>query len=211
MQAELALSPVCPVEARVERLFDAMSRIIDVPDSRLQHYRADFYKHDRAYLSRTRAIGTYGWIVRESGTHLVQLGHHPKLHDELDAVLALTSDLDCYLIDAARESVAYVAATELRTRMAQLRYTVVGTGILRGEQLIASLDVQLTPWAFGEAQKGVVSIASTGISLNLEDLVALAQIAECEVVRKSQSLFTPVRAVTLDSSDLYQRIAAGTA
>ncbi|WP_431229211.1 hypothetical protein [Burkholderia contaminans] len=211
MQAELTLSPVSPIEARVERVFEAMSRIIDAPDSRLQHYRADFYSHDRTYLSRTRATGTYGWIVRESGTHLVQLGHHPKMHDELDAALALTRDLDCYLVDAGRQSVTHVDATALRARMARLQYTVVGAGVWRGEQRIASLDVQITPWAYGEAQKGIVSIASTGPSLGLEDLVALVQIAECEVIRKSQSLFTPVRSVTLDASDLYERIAACTA
>ncbi|PZR41189.1 MULTISPECIES: hypothetical protein [Burkholderiaceae] len=219
MQAELDLSSASiahgaiasarrtsAVAARVERVFAAMSRIVEAPDSRLLHYRADFFTHDRAYLTRTCASGLYGWVVRVSGTHLVQLGRHPKMHEELDAALGLTRELDCYLVDAGRTSVTAVSAAQLREQLRQFRYTVEGAGVWRGESRIATIDVQITPWTHGEPPKGVVSIRSTGVPLSLDDLVALAQIAECEVVRKSQSLFTGTRSVSLDGKDVYALI-----
>lgn len=73
--------------ARVERVFEAMRSVIEGPDARLKHYKVDFYEHDHAYLQRTYATGLYGWVIRESGTHLVQLGRHPRMNEELDAAL----------------------------------------------------------------------------------------------------------------------------
>jgi hypothetical protein len=215
MQTELDLSPASiadgaintarrtsAVAARVDRVFGAMSRIIEAPDSRLLHYRDDFFKHDRAYLERTCASGSYGWIVRQSGTHLVQLGNHSKMHEELAAVLEMTSSHDCYLIDARRASVTPVDAARLREQLGQLQYTVAGASVRRGDTRIAAIDVQLTPWTHGESPKGVVLLESAGVTLSLDDLVALAQIAECEVVRKSQSLFPGTRSISLDGEDL---------
>ncbi|RQQ77927.1 hypothetical protein DF134_36355 [Burkholderia stagnalis] len=220
MQAELELSPASiadgaidsarrksAIAARVDRVFAVMSRIIDGPDNRLQHYRQDFFTHDRAYLERTLASGTYGWVVRQSGTHLVQLGRHPKMHEELAAALELTHDLDCYLVDATRASVTRVSSARLREQLGQLQYTVAGAGVRRGESRIASIDVQLTPWSHGESPKGVVGFESADATLSLDDLVALAQIAQCEVIGKSQSLFTGTRSISLDGKDLHELIA----
>ncbi|WP_454875190.1 hypothetical protein [Paraburkholderia xenovorans] len=184
-----------------------MSQIIDAPDSRLQHYRRDFYEYDRAYLERTCASGTYGWIVRDSGTHLVQLGRHPKMHEELAAALDITTNLDCYIVDARLATVTQVDVARLRERMGQLQYTVINGNVLRGEIRIASLDVELTPWSHGESPKGIVCLQSASSTLSADDLLALAQIAECEVVRKSQSLFTGTRSITLDGNDLHELIA----
>ena len=188
--------------ARVDRVFNAMSAIIEAPDGRLKHYKEDFFVHDRAYLERTGASGIYGWIVRESGTHLVQLGRHPKMHEELAAALETTSNRDSYLVDARRASVTPISESQLREQLRLLQYTVAGTSVRRGETRIAAMDVSLTPWSHGESPKGVVLIESAGEPLSFDDLVALGQIAECEVVRKSQSLFTGVRSITLDGDDL---------
>ncbi|WP_175816974.1 hypothetical protein [Burkholderia diffusa] len=220
MQSELDLSPASiadgaidharrksAIAARVDRVFAVMSRIITSPDSRLQHYRQDFFTHDRAYLERTFASGTYGWIVRQSGTHLVQLGRHPKMHEELAAALDLTHDLDCYFVDARRASVTPVSSVQLREQMSQLQYTVAGTGVHRGATRIATIDVQLTPWSHGKSPEGVVHIESAGAPLSHDDFVALEQIAQCEVIGKSQSLFTGTRSISLDGKDLYDLIA----
>ncbi|KDR28529.1 MULTISPECIES: hypothetical protein [Caballeronia] len=220
MQTELDLAPASiahsaidsarrtsAATARVERVFAAMSRIIDAADSRLQHYRQDFYKYDRAYLERTSASGTYGWIVRDTGTHLVQLGRHPKMHEELAAALNITDNLDCYLVDARLATVTQVDVARMRERMGQMQYTVTNGAVMRGEIRIASIDVQMTPWSHGESPKGIVCLESAGSTLNADDLIALVQIAECEVVRKSQSLFTGTRSVTLDGKDLHELIA----
>jgi len=220
MESELDLSPASiadgaidmarrksAVVARVDRVFAAMSRFIDLPDSRLAHYRQDFFTHDRAYLERTFASGTYGWVVRRSGTHLVQLGRHPKMHEELAAALDLTHELDCYLVDARRASVTPVTSAQLREQMSQLQYTVAGAGVHRGATRIATIDVRLTPWSHGESPKGVVDIESADASLSHDDFVALAQIAQCEVIGKSQSLFTGTRSISLNGQDLYELIA----
>lgn len=220
MQTELELAPACvadnaidtarrtsAVAARVERVFDAMRRIIEAPDSRLENYRQDFFKFDRAYLERSCAVGMYGWIVRQNGTHLVHVGHHPKMHEELEAALEMTSSLDCYLVDSQRASVTPVSTTQLRARMATLQYTVTNANVYRGETRIASIDVGLTPWRHGESPKGVVRLESAGAPLSLVDRVALAQIAESEVVLKSHSLFTGTQTITLDGEDLRDVIA----
>lgn len=193
--------------ARVDRVFDAMSCIIEAPACRLKHYRADFYTHDRAYLQRTCASGRYGWMIRGSGTHLVQLGRHPKMHEELVAALELTREIDCYLVDARHARVTAISVAQLREQLTQLQYTVVGTGVRRGQTHIASIDIQLTSWSRDESPKGVVTIESTGVSLNLDDLVALEQIAQCEVIGKSQSLFTNTHSINIDGKDLCELIA----
>jgi hypothetical protein len=220
MQAELALSPVGAADtaignarrtsalaARVERVFDAMRAVIEAPCCRLKHYRQDFYQYDRAYLERTLASGRYGWVIRHSGTHLVQLGRHPKMHEEIVAALESTPDCDCYLVDTRRASASPVSAAQLREALDRLEYTVHGAGVSRGVLRIAALDVRLTPWSHGESPKGVVRFTSAGTPLELDDLVALVQIAECEVVRTSQSLFTGTKTVTLDGEDLRELIA----
>lgn len=81
--------------SRVARVFDAMRAIVEKPDARLRHYTVDFYEHDRAYLQRTYATGMYGWVIRDSGTHLVQLGRHPRMNEELDAALHTGPSRDC--------------------------------------------------------------------------------------------------------------------
>lgn len=194
------------VTARVDRAFDAMRRVIEAPDSRLQHYRDDFYTHDRNYLLRTCASGMYGWVIRRSGTHLIQLGRHPKMHEELIAALELTRELDCYLIDARRATVKSVSVAELQSNLMQLQYTVLGTSVRRGQMRIALIDIQLTAWSRGMSPEGIVTIESTGLPLTLDDLVALVQISQSEVIGKSQSLFTNTRSITLDGEDLFELI-----
>lgn len=224
MQSELDLSPAhmadgfidtarrtSAIAARVERVFDAMRRIIELPVSRLEHYRDDFYKHDRAYVERTCAGDTYGWIVRQSGTHLVQLGRHPKMHEELQAVLETYSTLDCYLVDAQHARVTTVSAAQLREQMSRLQYKVTGANVYRGDTRIASIDVTFTPWSHASTPRGVVRLAAAGTTLSLDDRVALVQIAECEVVLKSQSLFTPTETVTLDGEDLRELVKTASA
>lgn len=221
MQTELDLAPAfvadnaidaarrtSAVAARVERVFDAMRRVIEAPNSRLEHYQKDFYTFDRAYLERTCAGGMYGWIVRQSGTHLVQLGRHPKMHEELEAVLEATTSLDCYFVDTRRASVTPVSTAQLREALSRLQYTVTNANVYRGETRIASIDVGLTPWSHGEPPRGIVRYRSAGGEpLSLDDRVALVQIAECEVVRKSHSLFTGTQTVTLDGEDLRDTVA----
>lgn len=224
MQTELDLAPAfvadiaidaarrtSAVATRVDRVFDAMRRVIEAPNSRLEHYRDDFYKHDRAYLERSCALGMYGWIVRQSGTHLVHLGRHPKMHEELEAALDMTSSLDCYLVDTKRACVTPVCAEQLREQMTRLQYSVTNANVYRGETRIASIDVGLTPWSHGESPKGVVCFGSAGVPFSLDDRVALVQIAECEVVLKSHSLFTGTQSITLDGADLRDMIAQASA
>ncbi len=49
------------------------------------HYRTDLTKHDRRRLSRKDAPAAFIWVLRQSGTYLLQLGNP----DELSWLLAI--------------------------------------------------------------------------------------------------------------------------
>lgn len=192
--------------ARVERVFEAMRKIVYAPDARIQHYRQDFDKYDRDYLERTRALGTYGWVVRESGTHLVQLGVHPKMNEELDAALWVGPSRDCYLIDARAGTVSPVNEARLREEMAQFTYVTASGVVSKMGRAIARIDVGMTSWAFASPPKGVVAYESVGVPIGLQDLIALSQIGASEVIRKSQSLFTGIESIKLDGADIFEMV-----
>ncbi|MCX4150011.1 MULTISPECIES: hypothetical protein [Paraburkholderia] len=192
--------------ARVARVFDAMRGIVEKPDARLKHYTVDFYEHDRAYLQRTYATGQYGWVVRESGTHLVQLGRHPRMNEELDAALRVGPSRDCYLIDARAGTVMEVTEAKLREEMSRFTY-VTGTHVVgKNGRTIAMMDVSMSPWAHANPPQGIVRFRSLDVPLTHEDLVALAQIGASEVIRVSHSLLTGTQTLELDGENLLDLI-----
>jgi hypothetical protein len=192
--------------ARVERVFEAMRRVIEGPDARLKHYKADFFEHDRAYLQRTYATGLYGWVIRESGTHLVQLGRHPRMNEELDAALKTGPSRDCYLIDARTATVRPVSEVKLREEMSRLTYVAGKHCVGKSGRTIALMDVTMTSWSHGKSPQGIVRFTSVDVPLSHEDLVALAQIGPSEVIRASHSLFTGTQSIELDGGNLFDLI-----
>jgi hypothetical protein len=68
---------------------------------------------------------------------------------------------------------------------------------------------QLGGSTHGKPPQGAVKFQSVGASLNHADLVALAQIGACEVIRISHSLFTGTQSIHLDGSNLFDLIEQG--
>jgi hypothetical protein len=207
-QETVGTAPPKPAEraSRFERIFEAMRNWVEQPDSRLQHYKQDFYKHDRAYLQRTYVTGTYGWIVRESGTHLVQLERHPRMNEELDAALHLGPKCDCYLIDAHSFHVRPISVQELREHMSRYVYVSRPNSVAKNGCTIALMEVSMASSSHGKPPQGVVQFRSVGALLSHADLVALAQIGACEVIQISHSLFTGTQSIQLDGSNLFDLI-----
>lgn len=188
---------------RARTMFDAMKAIVDSPDCRLQHYRDDFFKCDRGYLARTHATGRYVWVLRNSGTHLIQIGAHERNYEELDAALhAGGNACDIYLIDSARVSVTKIDAAKAREIGKRLDYVTRNGVVSKDGRAIACIEITLTPWSHGKPPQGIVRMTSTDAQLSKGDLIALRQIAEWEVIGRTQSLFTRTQTSTLDGTEI---------
>jgi len=192
--------------------WDAMRQIVEAPGyPYLQHYKVDFEKYDREILQAQWAPGNrWLWVVRTMGTHLGRLGVHPKLNEMLEAALDSESAKAVYLVEGT--SVKEITESKARDLLKQFDYRVQNGVVHRGhgtDSGIASFTVTLHPWRGDQRPHGTVSfVGKLADKLTLGDLVALAQIAGAEVVRESQSLLMPVKAVTYNDEDLYGLIPA---
>jgi hypothetical protein len=194
----------------MKEIIDRMRSVIEAPEYRfLTHYKSDFYKCDVDYLNRTEAPGSrYLWVVRETGTHLVRLGVHPKIHEEGTAALHVCAPAkrEVYLVDdKGLTRINDERATQL---LKQLDYHVSNGVVYKGRVAIASFTVETSRWSIGKPPAGTVRFAALQQYLALETLVALRQIAESEVVVATQSLFTRTESATLDGVDLFDMIQA---
>lgn len=188
---------------RARTVFDAMKAIVESSGCRLEHYRDDFFKCDRGFLARTHATGRYIWVIRNSGTHLVQIGAHERNYDELDAALhAGGNACDIYLIDSGRVSVTKIDAAKARELGKRLDYVTRNGVVTKDGRAIACFEITLTPWNHGEPPKGMVRMTRTDAQLSKGDLIALRQIAEWEVIARTQSLFTRTQTSTIDGAEI---------
>lgn len=148
----------------------------------LKNYKQDFYEHDQRFLERTFSPESrYLWMVRDNGTHLVPVGIHPKISAWADAVFGLRCPLDLYLIESA--TVRRVSDPVARQALTSYRYTVSGNVVSLGRRPLASFQVQLSPWASQRREGKIVFTSMSPVpAMTLGDLIALAQIAESEVI-----------------------------
>ena len=193
----------------LEKTFAAMRQIVEAPNyPYLTAYKDDFYKHDRMYLERTCAPGNrYLWVVRKHGTHLIRLDVHPKMAEEGLAVLNLESVGERFLV--AGDKVMPVDDAQARKLLASFTYAMFHGAVSKGGVALAQLAVDVSPWSSGRREGRVHYTSWVPVAaMTLGDLVALRQIAECEVIKATQSLFTPTTEVTLDGEDLWAIIDA---
>jgi hypothetical protein len=212
--AKAAPGSPAATEARVElvgrarTVFEAMRAIVEAPGSILKHYKQDFYKYDARYLARTHALGLHVWILRDSGTHLVRIGVHERMNLELDAALhAGREECEIYLIDPERVSIKPITEARVRDLMKSFEYQTNNGNVTKAGQCIAWLDVRITPWSDGKPPQGIVKIETMSQRLSKGDLIALRQIAECEVIAATQSLFTGTKECTIRGEDVFDLIA----
>lgn len=191
-----------------ERTFKAMRSVIESPGyPYLKHYQQDFYEHDRRFMERNyTSEASYLWIVRECGTHLIPLGVHAKMCDEGCAAMSMSGPSDLFLVK--RGQIKKLVRDEALRLLRDFRYRIEGGSVIDARGFLASFSISMSAWSAGPV-KGTVRYhtgASTR-SLSFGEWIALAQIAECEVIRSSQSLFTPTETILLDGADLRELIA----
>lgn len=192
---------------RARTVFEAMRAIVESPDCVLRHYKQDFYKYDAAYLARTHAIGLHAWILRDAGTHLVRMGVHRRMHEELLAGLqAGGENAQIYMIDPAKVAIKAIDANRARELTTRFEYVTKDQTVWKNDQPLAWLDVRFTPWSNGRSPQGLVRIEPRTERLSKGDLIALRQIAECEVIDASHSLFTGTESCTIEGRDVFELI-----
>ncbi|ARL04282.1 hypothetical protein BOC44_21165 (plasmid) [Burkholderia pseudomallei] len=192
---------------RAEAVFRLMRPIVEGAQSRLQHYRNDFYQHDRHYLRTTHASGRYLWIVRESRTDLRQLGVHASEHDWARAALAITQRSDIYLIDADTMTLSRVNNEHAAQLLdAPLRYRLDDDLITKDGEPLARLAMT-THW---DGQHEVDAALESLRVLGDAERATLARFIGFEGAGRTGSMFTAVRRATLDGHDLFTMLGPST-
>lgn len=203
--------PALPDDPHVNAVFDAMRKIVEAPDAILKHYKNDFYKHDRDSLHAFAAQGKFLWCINKNGTHFGALGIHKRTVGMVEAGINSSSGIDrqIYLVDGDKVTVKQISRASALTAMKDIDYKVVGTQVRRGSTLIATMDVNLTSLSSGKAPAGIVSIEPIAdVKMSLRDLIALREIALCEVIEKAGTLFIRADEVTVgkDKRDISEMI-----
>lgn len=185
--------------------FEAMVDVVSQPGcSYLTSYKQDLYKYDFEKLMTTHTLGTrYLWIVREMGTHLITLGVHPKLNEEIDAVLSLHRDCVIFLVQDAqlKEISRERAAMEAK----RFDYTVKNGFVYNASGPLASVYVRPVPrYCNGERAYGVYLEMCPDALLQPKDVMALVQIAQCETIKTAHSFFVKINEILLNEHDIWE-------
>lgn len=130
-------------------IYEQMAEIIHSKKMLHDSYFDDFKLHDRRCIEEYGCATNHLWVIRPTGTHLVQLDL-PFSQREGEAVLnAVHPDLtgqpwDLYLIDAIKLKVLPISEAQARQLVAQSpKYRVEGTKITFHRTPIATIS--LTP------------------------------------------------------------------
>lgn len=191
----------------LEIVWEKLAKIVKSFDGRyLTAFADDFHKTDRAYLeSDWTPKGRFLWMLREHGTFMVKLGVHPLLGEGIEAAIELGLGSQLYLVDGF--SVKNVSVTEARTLLTSHEYVCANKSVLHRGLLLTKFEVDIHSDGFSQPYGEVSFDPRVDLhSISLENLIALRNIAACETVQASQSLFVPARRITLGGEDLNQMI-----
>lgn len=189
----------------------AMTAILEAPGyPLLKYYKMDFAADKLQVQNTWHPAMRMLWIVRESGTHLGTLGVHPRINESLRVVIdrhlfdKTTDKMDCFLVTA--QGIAKLTAQQALAELKQLDYIVTGNEIMdKHENCLASFQIDLCD----RQGKLLGDVDFTTTHQNLQEhpnhCIALAQIAQCEVINAWQSLQASARRVTLNGVHLQPR------
>lgn len=202
-----------------KQMHGAMGDIVNAPGyPLLTHYRVDFEKHDLAYLEAAwHDDARMLWVVRDSGTHLIPLGVHPRMAREAAAVFGMAGAQDYFLL--SNRGVAPIDLARAKQEVASLQWSIGKDGrIFKGARHLADVvDIATridripmpgnppgSPPRFRESQAYDVRLwpRADPSKLSLGDLIGLRIIAECAAIESGGSLMVPTRAVRLGAADL---------
>lgn len=194
-------------------LFERMREVIEAPGyPLLTDYKQDFYKHDRSFLQETFAENlTYLWIVRSSGTHLYLLYIDPRCTEEALAVMQIDGgrNQEIYLVKMSSlrkltPELRKITPSQAKDELAKYHYEVRNGFVMKlAETNLGHVEVDVF-WERGQRKTSVHYTGNLSIEeLTARDRVALKQIAISQAIAKTQSLFTPVMAVSYNGDPLF--------
>jgi hypothetical protein len=187
-------------------LFEKMRAVVEAPGyPLLQHYKQDFYQHDRKTLRETYAPGmSYLWVVRSHGTDLEPLHIDPRDSERALVALKYDDEARCYVVSEA--GVREVSRQQAKDRLAKFDYEVRNGFVMKnGNVNLGFVEVQSV---LGRGQRKVTvhfHSSTARASLTERDLVALRRIAVGQAIMQSQSLFVPCMEVTYNGESIAAR------
>lgn len=200
-------------------MHDAMGAIVNAPGyPLLTHYRVDFEKYDLTYLEAAwHEESRMLWVVRDSGTHLIPLGVHPRLTEQASAVFAMSGAQDYFLL--SNKGIRRIDLAHAKGEVSRFHWRLDRDGgIFKGGQRLADIgDVQTcvervplpkdadnAPLRFRESQVYDVRLLPrvAASELSLGDMIGLRINSECAAIEAGGSLLIPTRRVRLGETDL---------
>lgn len=196
----------------IQDTFEMMKSIVETPGFRfLKEYKRDFYTYDKEYLYNTMTPhARYLWVVREMGSHLIRLKVHPKMCEEGCAVLNADRDVQCYIV--MPRLVRPVTREAAMQELATMSYAVLRDGELthvrKGMRHLATARFTChRPPCKPREWAADLSVGISGAAgLDDDDIVAIRQILECDVISREQSLFVRMPKISVHGEDLIEII-----
>ncbi len=184
-------------------LFEKMRAVVEAPGyPLLQHYKQDFYQHDRQTLQETYAPGmSYLWVVRAHGTDLEPLHIDRRASERALVALNQCAEARSYVVSEA--GVREVTRQQAKERLAKFDYEVRDGFVMKnGNVNLGFIEVNCMP---GRGQRKTTvhyHSAQARDSLSERDLVALNRIAVGQAIVQAQSLFVPCLDVTYNGESI---------
>lgn len=191
-----------------QQMHEAMAKIVDAPGyPLLKSYRKDFEVYDRQLLEASwHREGRALWVVREMGTHLINLGVHPKSSEEGRCLLGGGDrKAEYYLLTPKR--VARIDAVRADTELKTFSWSMRDDVICRAGEPIAFIQ----SFSAGHVQDPKSRLVADAKLSALKDpsrlthaeSAGLLQFLQAESVERAQSLFCALRSATYGGVDLY--------
>jgi hypothetical protein len=194
-------------------LFAKMQQVVeDVERPVMESYERDFYEHDRASMSEHFAPNSrFLWLLHPNGSHLGRVGVVPDKRDMMQAVLKSyvsahpMRKMALYAIHVDGQGESKIKSISFETGHEMVRkkdYQMVSDTLMRGNEKIANIDVQLVGAGPGQyhGHAKIDSLQSTPLSR--EQMIAAVMNASAVLTDKVGSLFSALKKVTIDGQDL---------
>lgn len=202
------IASVSGVAANHVALFHAMKERVEQPGyPMLASYKSDFYELDKAYLKKNWvAKARMLWVIKPSGSELVRIGVHSKLNEFASAVIrtALRESRDgCEIYLVSDRGIQKIDTDRAKIELLKMDFnTGHNTVSDAGGNLIATFEIR--PRLDRQNQRGSVYFGSSpGVTISVEQRVALRHIANCELIRVWGSFFCSLDEIYLNGSPMF--------
>lgn len=186
-----------PHDPHVAAVFELMRQVVEAPGAMLQHYKSDFYEHDKNALHAFAGQGKFIWVVRNSSTQLAPVGISDASSSFVKAAMNSGGGAayEVYVIDGDKLTIKQIHHEQALDILKHRDYETSGESVTRDGALLATVSVEMRS-GYSEAPVGVVHVQpAKDANLSVRDLIALREISHRKVTEKSGSLFTPTQEI----------------